>query len=536
LAKQSVSTQSPDTIEMLRALLAGIDPGKREEILALFKKLVARNRDLERRLGESLSRVRTREGFSAAQLALFLDAMAGLDREEAVESAEDALRAASRLEEKQKAATADALHRKRQPRLRQAIPAHLPRVRNEIRVPEEKRACPSCGDPRESIGHDVSEVIDVKPAELFVRQDAREKLACRACEGELTRAPLGDKVVSGGRFGSSLVAEILVDKYDAGLPLHRQKLRYSRLGLDLSVSTLADQVAWAAELLRPLWRASMKEVLDAIVMHLDGTGLPVRDRDAPDGIKLGTLWGYVGGETALYLYASTGKKSGQKPGEVGPEDFLARREGYTVADASSLFDASFKRAGIIECGCNMHARRYFVKALDRGDKRAALPLAAFKELYDIEEEHRGKDPPSRLQARQTRSRNVYEKLLAWVRALEPHEPPSSPMGAAIRYLSNHQAALTRFLDDPEIPLDNGVVERLHVRTALTRKNYLFAGSDTGAERAAIAYTVLGSCRLANVNPVEYLRDVMPRLAVKRRMRDNAALLPTRWKVTRSLAA
>ena len=410
-------------------------------------------------------------------------------------------------------------------------------MRNEILVSAKKRACPSCGGDRVCIGFDVTEVVDVKPAELFVRQDAREKLSCRGCDAAPERAPTAaEKVVPGGRFGSGLVSEILVDKYDAGLPLHRQRLRYTRLGLDIPVSTLADQVAWAADLLRPLWRASMEAVLDAEVMHVDGTGLPVKDRDAPDGIKLGTLWGYVGGETALYLYASTGKKTAHREGEIGPEDFLALRDGYVVADASTIFDQSFRREGIVEVGCNMHARRYFAKALERGDTRAALPIAAFKELYDIEEEFRGRPPPELREARKTRSRNVYEKLLTWARVHKSTEPPSSPMGASIQYLLNHWIPLTRFLSNVALPLDNGAVERLHVRAALTRKNFLFAGSDTGAERAAIAYTVLGSCRLARVNPQEYLHDVLPRLAVKRRERDAVHLLPANWKAERSQAS
>ena len=136
-------------------------------------------------------------------------------------------------------------------------------------------------------------------------------------------------------------------------------------------------------------------------------------------------------------------------------------------------------------------------------------------------------------ARQAYSKPVYDDLLAWVVAHRPYEPPTSGMGKAIGYLYNHQVALRRFLDDGVIPIDNGVVERLHVRTALTRKNFLFAGSDAGAERAAIAYTLLGCCKLADVNPVEYLADVLPRLAARRiRLRDMPALLPASWKITR----
>jgi hypothetical protein len=373
-----------------------------------------------------------------------------------------------------------------------------------------------------------------------VRLDRREKLACPKCEGEIARAPMGDKVVPGGRMGTRAVSELLVDKYRDGLPLHRQKQRFARLGISLSVSTLADQVTWATELLKPLWRAAMTEVLAAKVMHLDGTSLPVLDKSEAGGLRIGSLWGYVGDnqgeQTALYLYASTGKKKGQREGELGPEDVLDRRTGYTVADASTLFDASFKRKELIECGCNMHGRRYFTKALDAGDARAALPLAAFQKLYDVEEEIRSHDADERRAERQARSKPVYDELASWSRAHQPHEPPSSPMGKAIGYLLNHEVALRRFLDDGVIPIDNGVVERLHVRTALTRKNFLFAGSDAGGERAAITYTLLGCCALAEVNPVEYLADVLPRLSRRIRLADVTALLPAHWKAARIAAS
>jgi transposase len=539
LAIQSTEAEKKeDVLAKLRGLLAA---GQTDEVLAIFAKLLADNRDLNLQLGRLIGRRHKNEGVSTSQLAFFIEQLAaGGDLSKAFDEDED-LREASRIEEKrierEAAEAAKAVApRPRQPRLRKPLPTNLRRIANEIKVPEEKRSCPSCRGERVCIGHDVTEVIHLIPAEVVVRQDMREKLACPACQGEVARAQLGDKVVPGGRFSSSLVAEILIDKYDTGLPLHRQKIRYQRLGIDIPISTLADQVGWSADLLRPVWHAAFEAVLVSLVMHLDATGIPVRDRDAPDGIRLGSLWGYVGGETALYLYASTGKKTGQKPGEIGPEDFLAERTGYTVADASSLFDKSFRRPGIIEIACNMHARRYFAKALDGGDHRAALPLAAFKELYDIEAEARDLGATQWLEARQTRSRHVYLSLLRWARKHQPEEPPGSPMGAAIQYLLNHQVALTRFLEDVAIPLDNGAVERLHVRAALTRKNYLFAGSDTGAERAAIAYTVLGSCRLAGVNPHEYLRDVLPRLAVKRRIKDAPELLPAAWKAAREARA
>jgi transposase len=518
-------------LEVLKELLA---QGLIEEALALVAKLVARNTELEKQLAELMWRRRKNEGVSSAQLLLLLE---GLNEapDERRQEADTKLREASGIDEKA-TPPAKSEKSKRQPPVRRPLPQHLRRVDNLIAVPQAQRSCPTCGTERECIGHDVTEVLELLPAEVIVRVDKREKRACPQCEGELVRAPVGDKVVEGGKMGTTLVAQVLVDKYRDGLPLHRQKERFERLGVDLPVSTLADQVQWATDLLQPVWRAAQEAVLSAPVMHMDATGLAVLDGSTAKGVKLGSLWGYVGGqETALYLYTSTGKKQGQLQGEQGPEDFLARRQGYVVADASNLFDKSFQRSALIECGCNMHARRYFIKALDRGDTRASLPLAAFKKLYEVEELTRDVGPEQRLIARQQKSKPIYEELVAWCKAHQPYEPPSSAMGQAIKYLLNHQTALQRFLQDGAIPIDNGMVERLHVRTALTRKNYLFAGWDTGAQRAAIAYTVLGSCQLVEVNPVQYLADVLPRLARGIRLADVADLLPARWKAARSTA-
>lgn len=524
-----------DLLEVLQALLAD---GRSSEVVALFMKLVSRNSELELRLAKLLSGGRKNEGVSSAQLKLFLESLEKIGEEAAggpeAKGADQKLRDSSGID--QKAKEDKQTKPPKQPSLRKPAPPHLRRIDNLIPVPPGERGCPKCGKERECFGHDVTEVIELIPAEVVVRVDKKEKLVCRPCDSEMVRAPSGDTVVVGGKLGPGLVAELVVNKYDDGLPLHREKRRFARLGLDLAVSTLADQVTWATDLLRPLWRAATQEVLTATVMHLDGTGLPVLDRSAPGGKRLGALWGYVGDtDVAVYLFTSTGKKKGQREGELGPEDMLDLRTGPTVADASNLFDKSFKRDDIVECGCNMHARRYFVKALDGGDARAALPIAGFKKLYEIEAEIRDKDEDAKRAARQARSKEVFDDIVAWCRAYQPNEPPSSTLGTAIRYMVNHHVALGRFLDNGAIPIDNGIVERLHVRAALTRKNYLFAGSDAGGDRAAIAYTILACCRLAGVNPVEYLRDMLPRLARRVRLAEIHDLLPARWKAGREAA-
>lgn len=539
---------------MLRSLMAD---GRNDDVVSLVSKLVTnntelatraaradelatRNVELEKQLEKLLARVKKSETVSKAQLVLFADAIrrgeAGdvLAEGDPRAEANEQLRDKSGIDDEQEPQTKPVRER---PTGRKPAPPDLPRVANPISVPPDARACPRCGKERVCIGHDTTETIDLIPAQVIVRRDKREKLACDDCEAEVVRAPTGDKIVEGGKYGDALVIDILVGKYGDGLPLHRQRERYQRLGLDLAVATLVDQVRWSTDLLRPLWRAAVAECIASTVMHLDATGLPVLDRGAAGGKRIGSLWGYVGDDVCAYVYASTGKARGQKLGEMGPAEILAMREGYTVADASSLFDASFaSRPNLIECGCNMHARRYFVKALEAGDTRAALPIAAYKKLYEIEDEIRDRDPDERLAVRQKESRPVFDELIAWARVHQTFEAPSSKLGEAIRYLLNHHVALGRFLEAGIVPIDNGAVERLHIRAAIARKNFLFAGNDDFGERAAIAFTILGCCRIIGLNPVEYLADVFPRLARSIRLRDLPALLPHRWKARRDAAA
>lgn len=543
---------------MLRGLLAD---GRADDVVSLVTQLVANNTelavqaakattekaalekrtaDLEKQLQRLLDRYKKSEAVSKAQLVLFIDALsrgeAGdvLGDDDPRRGANEELRKASGIDDP------DDEPKTKPPRnqpVRKPAPPELPRIENPIAVPSAERPCPVCGTERTCVGHDITEVVELVPAQVIVRQDKREKLACPNCDGELVRAPKVDKVVDGGKYGDALEADILVGKYVEGVPLHRLRERYARLGVDIPISTLVDQVRWSTDLLRPLWRAAIAECIGSKVMHVDGTGLPVLDKGAPGGKRLGTLWGYVGDDVAAYVFASTAKAVGQKPGEMGPEDILSLRDGFTVADAGSQFDASFaRRPNLIECGCNMHGRRYFTKALDAGDTRAALPLAAYKRLYEIEDEIKGLDPDAKLAMRVENSKPVFDEMVRWAEVHQPFEAPTSKLGDAIRYLLNHKVALGRFLESGLVPPDNGPVERLHIRAAIARKNFLFAGSDAGGERAAIAFTILACCRIAGVNPSDYLTAVFPILAARVRLIDLPGLLPARWRARRDAAA
>jgi transposase len=510
-------------IEVLRTLLS---ESRSDEVIALVSKLVSRNAELEKRLHE-LSRGKNKgEGISSEQLSLLLHAL----QEETNQALADA---SQKLNDKTQAPASEPSVQKppRQPSVRRPPPQSARRIDNPIAVPARERLCPVCGEQRVCIGHDVTEIIDLIPAEVVVRLDRREKLACERCEGELVRAPIGDKVVEGGIYGSALVAKLIVDKYHHGMPLNRQRQELSWLGLDMPSASCSDQICWGTDLLRPLWREAQSNALSARVMQLDSTSLPVRDKENGYGVQLGSLCAYVGdAEVVAYLYTSTAKKNGQRAGELGPEDFLSKRVGPTVADASNAFDKSFARPELIEVGCNAHARRGFVEALDARDTRAALPIAAFKRLYEIEALAKNLNIDERTALRRERSRLIYDELLSWCRTYRPHEPPKTPLAQAVGYLINHCAALTRFIDDGELPIDNTLVERLHRRPAITRRSFLFAGSHAGGERAAIAFSVLATCDLCDVNPVAYLSDVLPRLARGIKQNEVPALMPKAWKL------
>lgn len=518
-------------LEVLKLLL---EERRDDEILELVAKLVARNEELEKLLAGIRASKNRGEKVSRDKLQELLEKLAGQQpSDEQLQKANEALSKATA----ENAGRPEQPKPPKQPPVRRPAPPGLRRVPNPIPVSAEERPCPHCGTERKTVDIEVTEVIEVIPAEVIVRLDQREVVSCPKCEAEMARAPMGDKVVAGGAYGSRLVGSLVVDKYWHGLPLTRIGQDLQMLGLSMPNSSMSDQIMWATGLLQPIWRALVAQVLGATIMHMDSTSIPVRDKETGYQVNLGALWGYVGDkDCAVYLYASTGKKLGQREGEVGPEEFLAHRTGYVVADAANMFDKSFQSPRLIEVGCNMHGRRRFVQALEGGDERAAYAVAAFQTLYDVENCVRDADEQSRLQQRQARSKPVYDALIDWCGVWKNQVEPSSLLGKAIQYLNNHKAALTRFLADGRVPIDNGIVECLHRRPAMGRRSFLFAGSHAGGQRAAIAYSVLATCALLEINPVEYLADVLPTLARGVAVpHDIPALMPAAWKAARAAA-
>jgi transposase len=390
-----------------------------------------------------------------------------------------------------------------------------------------------CGAAKACIGHETSQVLEFVPARFKVVVYARAKYACRPCEGQVVIAPVAARPFEAGLPGFGLLADVLVRKYADHAPLHRIRGMYRRLEVDLPVSTLAHWVAAGSGVLEPIARAIRRETLLAHVVQADDTGLRVLDPAKKGGSKRGHMWAYVGDRAwATYDYTPTWEAE-------GPCAFLAERVGWLQADAYAGYDRLFKRPGAtaVEVGCFAHARRYFVEALE-SDRRAAVAIDLIAQLYLVEREasDRGLDPDQRRALRREKSTPILAALGTWVEKTAPAATPKSPLGKGLTYLVNQWRALQRFLTDGRLELDNNACERALRTIAIGRKNWLFAGSDEGAERAAIIYTVFGTCRLHDIDPWAYLQDVLTKLADGWLHSRLAELLPPNWAAARRAAA
>jgi transposase len=418
--------------------------------------------------------------------------------------------------------------RRRRPR------KELPRVRIDHELPKEERMCDECRIEMTVIRTEVSELLRLKPAYFEVEEHHRFLYGCPKCKEGVKTAPGPAKLIEKGLAAPSLLAHVVHSKFEDHVPLHRLSRIYGRAGADISVSTMSDWVRDVAEELRPIADRIWDQVVASHVVQADASGLKVLDRDDPAGIRKGTMWCYVGDHrNVVFRYGKTGK------GEHGPWSHLAGREGYLQADASNLFDRLFngQQASAIEVGCWAHARRRLY-ALKDTDPRVAYGLDLIAKVYRVEKDAdvRGMSHEVRREMRERRSRPILDRLHAWLERTVAKEPPASVLHQACAYSLNHWKALTRFLEDGRLKPDNNGCERQIRSLALGRKNYLFAGSDAGAERAAILYSILRTCALHDVDGYAYLTDVLGKLAEGWPARRLDELLPPNWQANRQATA
>ncbi|MGB6412579.1 MAG: IS66 family transposase [Candidatus Cybelea sp.] len=399
----------------------------------------------------------------------------------------------------------------RTPRTRREWPDHLARE-TQVVAPHEE-SCPSCNGTLKPLGEDVSETIEYVPARFKVIRCVRPKLACASCDA-IVQAPVPSRPIERGIAGPGLLAHVLVGKYADHLPLYRQSEIYARVGVDLDRSLLADWVGRASELLAPLADALRRHVFAADVVHGDDTPLPVL---APGRgkTKTGRLWTYVrderpaGGQAAPAVwFAYTPDRKGEHP-QRHLNDFI----GILQADGYAGFSRLYDGGRVVEAACWAHVRRKFVDLYELHQSEVAKEvLDRIGALYAIEKEIRERSPVERRAVRQERSRPLLDALELYLRDMLRTLSQKSAMAKAIRYALSRWEALNRYCDDGRIEIDNNAAERALRCVALGRKNYLFAGSDAGGERAAAIYSLLGTAKLNGFNPEAYLREVLARIA------------------------
>jgi transposase len=394
---------------------------------------------------------------------------------------------------------------------RGALPAHLPRIETVVDV--ESKICSCCRGELHRIGEDVSEKLDVVPAQFRVLVVRRPKYACRACEDVVVQAPAPARLIEGGLPTEATVAHVIVSKYADHLPLYRQAQIYERQGLLLDRSTLADWVGRAAFHLRPIRERILASLRSSAKLFADETTAPVLD-PGRGRTKIGQLWTYARddrpwGDTdppvVAYIYAPDRTAS-------QPIIHLAGFKGVLQVDGYAGYRAIAQKGDVSLAFCWSHVRRRFYdRAVAEASPIATEALQRIALLYVVEKDIRGRGPDERRAVRQERSRPVLVELEPWLRAKLGLISQKSKLAEAIRYALSRWEGLSRFLEDGRIEIDSNTVERSIRPIALNRKNALFAGSDGGGENWAVIATLIENCKLSGVDPYAYLVDVLTKI-------------------------
>ncbi|MGC2659891.1 MAG: IS66 family transposase [Bryobacteraceae bacterium] len=402
-----------------------------------------------------------------------------------------------------------------------------PLARNVIRerivhdLAEAEKHCGCCGKDLRFIEEETSERYEFIPASIKVIEDVRLKYACD-CTVKTADKPA--QPIEKSTAGASMLAHVIVSKFADHPPLHRQEKMFERHGIRLSRKTMGGWLPAVADLFNPLFQTAKEILFESKVIGTDDTGVKVLDRKLPFA-RTGRIWPYLGDAhhpVVLLDYTPT-------RGRAGPAKFLDGFKGYLQADAYCVYDAFFKGArGLTEVACMMHARRYFFKALDSDQQRMGRALHLIACLYAVEDRAKGLSAGERLALRNRLSAPVMAKLNRYLLEIQHEVLPKSPAGKAVRYARNQWEALSRFLEDGDLEIDNGATERANRDVAIGRNNWTFFGSDNGGKTAAILMSFIAMCKRCGVEPFAWFRDVLSRIATHP-VHRLSELLPHHWK-------
>lgn len=366
-------------------------------------------------------------------------------------------------------------------------------------------------DKVNKIGEDISETLAYKPCEVYVKKVIRPRLIDKAT-GRIMQAPAPERSFEKSNADASLIAQVIVEKYVDHLPLYRQIKRYERLGVTLSDSTIDSWLITAATLITPLYQAHKDMVLNSGYIHADETTIRVQDSSKKGTTHHGYYWVYQSHEKKLVLFDYRPARSRE-----GPQSILKDYQGYLQTDGYQAYDEFDNQPGIIQVNCMAHARRKFNEALANDKGRAAYALGEIQKLYAIERyisEHEVTGEAKR-KYRQEHAVPILAAMESWLKQEYTKVLPASAIGTAIAYSLKRWNKLSLYATTGILHIDNNPVENSIRPVAVGRKNYLFAGSHAAAQRAAMFYSLLATCKYYNINPYDWLHNILNRIAAHR---------------------
>jgi transposase len=399
---------------------------------------------------------------------------------------------------------------------RAKLPEHLERREQVIEPAQDISGC-------KKIGEEVTEELEYEPGRLYVNRYVRPKYAKANNEGVII-APMIERPLPKAIAGAGLLTQIVIDKYVDHLPLYRQMERFKRAGIQIPYSTFTDWVSGTCKLIDPLYEALKKLVLQSDYLHVDESPIKVLDKDKKGETHRGYFWVYHNSIEAMVLFDY---RPGR--GREGPEEMLKEFKGYLQTDGYPLYDFFKEKEDITVLHCMAHARRMFYDALQNDKARAEYALEQFSLLYNIERKagNEAFDEQEVMKLRQREALPVLQNLGKWMKEEYIKVAPKSAIAKALQYSISKWKELTTYTTDGKLNIDNNPVERSIRPVAIGRKNYLFAGSHEAAQRSAMLYSLLGTCKLHEVNPFIWLQDVLKRLPTYPINKIND-LLPQNW--------
>ncbi len=398
------------------------------------------------------------------------------------------------------------------------IPEHLPRKTIQLEPKEDTSGM-------RKIGEEITEELEYKPGKLFVNKYVRPKYV-RTEENDLVLiADLPTRPIDKGIAGPMLLAYLLVSKYIDHLPLYRQVQIFKREGVIIADSTIGGWITKCADLLEPLYQTAIRKLKEQEYLQVDETPIQVVDPKKKGKTHRGYFWVYNDplGNQSIFVYHKGRSKQ-------CPENMLTDFHGFLQTDGYKVYDSFGLRPEITLMHCMAHARRYFEKALDNDKVRAEYALSRIQKLYIIERQAKGLSHAERKTLRVKEASPIIKDLQNWMLEEYPKVLPKSKIGEAINYALSRWDKLGVYLQDGKLEIDNNLVENSIRPVALGRKNYLFAGSHEAAQRSAIIYSLLGMCKKQEVNPLEWLADVLTRIP-DHNIQKLHELLPQNWKIS-----